>query len=83
MISSGFDCNITFWDLEKFFPHRTINLNEVAKKNISGSLLSPPLIYSVTSHNDRILVSCETGHIFAFSTKDLKKVGIHFFIGLI
>lgn len=74
MVSSGFDCNLILWDLEKFFPHRNINLNEVAKKNIPGNLLSPPLIYSVTAFSDRILVSCETGHIFGFMTKDLKKV---------
>lgn len=79
-ITSGFDCLLIYWDLEKKFPLKHVNLNDVSQKFIQGKLLCPPLIYSVQANQESLsLVSCETGHIFALDFKEPKKVDIYLY----
>lgn len=35
--------------------------------------MCPPLIYSVFAKNSNILVSTETGHVWSFNVKEIKK----------
>jgi len=73
-VTSGFDCLVIFWDIEKKIPMKNVNLNEIAGKCIPGKLLCPPLIYSLYGNDQTLLASCETGHIFCLNMKEPKKV---------
>jgi WD40 repeat protein len=72
-VSSGFDSIVTLWDLEKNSVIKKTNLNFIAKKQIQGQLICPPLVYNVATRDSTILASTETGHVFAFNYKELNK----------
>ncbi len=73
-LSSGFDCLLYFWDLEKKAALKSSNIGDICKKNISGQLISPPLVYNLCVRQSTVLVSVQTGHIIALTFKDHKKV---------
>jgi len=73
-LSSGFDCLLYFWDLEKKTALKSSNIGDICKKNISGQLISPPLVYNLCVRQSTVLVSVQTGHIIALTFKDHKKV---------
>jgi hypothetical protein len=73
-ISSGFDCQLIFWNVEQNNISKIININEICAKNIEGQLVSPPLVYNVAALKSTILVSVETGHIIGLNFKEPKKV---------
>jgi len=49
------------------------NLNLIAKKQVQGQLISPPLVYNIAIRESTILASTQTGHVFALNYKDLNK----------
>ena len=65
---------LVIWDLGQGGVFKRTNLVEIAKKQIQGQLLSPPLIYNVNAKGSTILASVETGHIFGFNYKEMNKV---------
>lgn len=73
-VSSGFDCEVIFWDLEKKAPLKHVNITELCAKYIKGQLISPPLVYNICVRQSTVLVSVETGHIIAITFKEPKKV---------
>jgi len=72
-LSSGFDCMLYFWDLEKKASIKSSNITEICKKNIAGQLISPPLVYNISVRQSTVLVSVQTGHIIALTWKEHKK----------
>ncbi len=73
-VSSGFDTQVIFWDLEKKAPIKHVNLTEFCNKYIKGQLISPPLVYNLCVKQSTVLASVQTGHIIAVAFKEHKKV---------
>lgn len=73
-VSSGFDCQLIFWNLETKNIMKIINVNEILAKYIPGQLFSTPLVYNVSVNKATVCVSVETGHVMAINYKEPKKV---------
>ncbi|KAM3146255.1 hypothetical protein pb186bvf_001600 [Paramecium bursaria] len=70
--TAGFDCKIMAWNVKDGKIIKTTDLQKF-HKNYTGVEMTPPLIYSLHTNKEDVLVSTETGHIYNFPIRELLK----------